>query len=92
MTNTIIIPTEERDIIQRADIECSARMNLISFIMRSNDMDLDNQRFKDYQNEYTEYFLAFEKVKRDLENKYLAGKTYSSWSLDYASSVLTYES
>lgn len=91
MENVIVISEEDRDFVQRADIECSARMNLISFIIRSGTLDLDNQRFKDYQNEYTEYFMAFEKAKKDLEKKYLAGKTYSSWSLDYSSCQLTYE-
>ena len=90
MENIIIISEEDRNTVQRADIECSARMHLISFIMQSN-VNLDNQRFKDYQNEYIIYFEAFEKAKKDLEMKYLMGKTYSSWFLNYSTCELKYD-
>ena len=89
--NIIIVSEEDRNNVQRADIECSARMNLISYIMRNNAVDVDNVRFKAYQDDYTEHFFAFEQAKGILEKKYLAGKQYSSWRLDYNTCELIYE-
>lgn len=90
MQNTIIVTEEDRDVLQRADIECAARMNLISFMIK-NDIGITNARFQEYQDDYTQFFFAFENAKKDMENKYLAGKTYTSWSLDYNTCQLTYE-
>lgn len=90
MSKIIIVDELDRDMVQRTDVECSARMNLISYLIK-NDIGLENARFQEYQNDYTESFRAFEMAKKDLETKYLSGKTYSSWSLDYATCELRYE-
>ena len=90
MENIIIVTEIGRDILQRADLECSARMNLISFLMK-NDIGITNARFQEYQDDYTKSFFVFENAKKDMENKYLAGKIYTSWSLDYNTCKLTYE-
>lgn len=88
--NVIIIDESERNFIQKADVECSARMNLISFLMKNN-IGLDNERFIEYQEDYVKYFQVFETAKRDLERKYLAGKNPTFWNLDYNTCELTYE-
>lgn len=88
--NVIMVSETDRNILQKADVECSARMNLISFMIQNN-VDVNNQRFKDYQDDYSKCFFAFETEKRNLENKYLNGKNATSWNLDYNSCELTYE-
>lgn len=45
--NIIIVTEDERNAIQKADFECSARMNLILFLMK-NDIGLNNDRFIEY--------------------------------------------
>lgn len=88
--NIIMVSEEDRNMVQRADIEMSSRMNLISFMMSRN-MDMDGEKFKRYEQEYQDKFLEFEKAKTYLSNKYLNGINAVSWSLDYESCELTYE-
>lgn len=90
MSKIIIVDEIDRDAVQRADVECSARMNLISYLIK-NDIGLENARFQEYQAGYTESFRDFELAKKNLETKYLSGKNVSSWSLDYATCELRYE-
>lgn len=90
MKNIIMISEEDRNDVQRADVECSARMNLISFLMK-NDIGLNNERFIAYQDDYIKHFETFEKAKSNLEKKYLAGKGAISWNLDYSTCELSYE-
>ena len=90
MSKIIIVDEFDRDTVQRADVECSARMNLITYLIK-NDIGLDNARFQEYQNDYTKSFETFEMAKKNLETKYLSGKNVSSWSLDYATCELSYE-
>lgn len=83
----IIISAEDRDTIQRLDIEMSSRQNLIAFML-SNGMNTDTEQFKKYQSEYNYFFIEFDKAKREIvENKYIAkefGNTENlTWSLDY---------
>lgn len=90
MANIIHVTEEDRDILQRADVECSSRMNLIAFMIQNN-MSIDNDRFKAYQEDYNKYFFAFENAKKAMETKYLAGIKATSWSLDYGTCELSYE-
>lgn len=87
MKKTIIISIEDRDYIQRLDIEMSARQNIISFML-SNNMNTDTEQFKNYQREYNEYFLQFDKAKNDIiVNNYIIKEfpNYNNlnWTLDY---------
>ena len=90
MANIIIVDEYDRDLVQRADVEASSLMNLITFMV-AHDIDISNERFKQYEKKYQEAFLAFEKAKSDLENKYLKDKGAKSWNLSYADCELTYE-
>lgn len=90
MKNVIIVSEEDRNIVQRADVECSSRMNLISFLIQNN-VDINNERFKAYQDDYSNYFFAFEQEKTKLAEKYLNGLSYTSWNLNYNTCELTYE-
>lgn len=93
MEKKIIISIEDRDYIQRLDIEMSARQNIISFML-SNGMNTDTEQFKNYQNEYNYYFTEFDKAKTNIiEKKYIANefKNYTNlnWNLDYSNRELT---
>ena len=89
MEKKIIISEEDRDFIQRLDIEMSARQNIISFMLSSG-MNTDTEQFKNYQNEYNEYFLQFDKAKREIvEKKYIEKEAKNlvglPWVLNYSS-------
>ncbi len=87
--NIIIIDANDRDIVQKADIEMNSRMNLISFMISRN-MDI-GERFKQYEDEYQKSFLAFEAAKTNIANKYLKDFGAITWSLNYENCELTYE-
>lgn len=87
--NAIIVSEEDRDMLQRADITCSAHRDVITFIL-GNDVKVSDERFKQYQTEYEVKFAAFEQAKQDLQNKYLNGIPAKSWNLEYATCELTY--
>lgn len=88
--NVIIVSYEDRDMVQRADIEMSSRMNLIGFMISRN-MDTTGEQFKKYEDEYRAAFLAFEAAKEHISNTYLNGIQATNWNLDYESCELTYE-
>lgn len=85
----IIIDSIDRDMVQKADIEMSSKMNLISFIISRN-MDIDTERFRQYEKEYQEAFFAFEAAKEAIVKKYL-NNVNANWTLDYATATLSYE-
>lgn len=87
--NVIIVTEEDRNIVQSADIACSAHRDIITFIL-SNNIDIPAERFQAYQAEYEKKFSAFEQAKEDLQQKYLAGIPAINWNLEYATCELTY--
>lgn len=88
--NVIIISEQDRNIVQRADIEAASLMNLITFMI-NHDVNVTNERFADYERRYRDAFVAFEKAKGDLEKKYLINLGAKSWNLNYESCELSYE-
>lgn len=90
MKNIIIIDEIDRDRIQKADIEASSLMNLITFMVNHN-VDISNERFLQYEQKYQKAFLAFENEKFNLEKKYLTDVGAKSWNLSYETRELTYE-
>lgn len=88
--NVVIVTAEDRDRVQKADIEMSSRMNLISFMI-SHNMDTSGDQFKKYEAEYKAAFLDFEAAKEHIARIYLNGKNATIWNLDYESCELTYE-
>ena len=89
MANIIKVSKEDRDIVQRANVESSSLANLISFMI-TNQVDINNERFLEYEKRYQEAYQNFEKEKFNIERKYLSNVTYSSWVLDYDSCEITY--
>lgn len=87
---TITVPEEIKNVTQRADIECSARRDIITYIMEKN-LAVPAERFAEYQKEYDDKFLAFEQAKSRIEREYVrkAVENPVSWSLDYHTNVVT---
>lgn len=90
MKNVIIISEEDRDNIQRAHAEAESRMNIITYILQGN-IDVDKNRFDEYQNDYSEKYLSFEAEKVKIEEKYLKNLSYNTWNLNYYTCELIYE-
>lgn len=87
---TITVPEEIKNATQRADVECSARRDIITYIMEKN-LAVPAERFAEYQKEYDDKFLAFEQAKSRIEKEYVrkAVDNPVSWSLDYNTNVVT---
>lgn len=87
---TITVPEEVKNATQRADIECSARRDIITHIMEKN-IAVPAERFAEYQKEYDDKFFAFEQAKNRIEREYVrkAVDNPVSWSLDYHTNVVT---
>ena len=88
--NIIIVSEEDRNVVQRADIEAASLMNLITFMI-NHDVNITNERFTEYERRYQDAFVAFEKAKANLEKKYLINLGAKSWNLNYESCELSYE-
>lgn len=89
MANIIRVSEDDRNTVQRANVEMSSLANLIAFII-SNNMDITNERFQEYEKKYQDAYLTFEKEKANIEKKYLKGLNFTTWSLDYESCEITY--
>lgn len=89
MENIIRVTEEDRNAVQRANVESASLANLISFMIASN-MDLSNERFQEYERKYQAAYAEFEAEKAKIEKKYLKGVKFSSWTLDYESCEITY--
>lgn len=89
---TITIPEEVRDEVQRYDMERSSRRDIIAYILSNNDISISDERFSAYQKEYDEKFMAFEKIKNDIEKQYIqpaANNKAINWSLNYQDCIAT---
>ena len=88
--NKIIIDEEDRNLIQRFDIEQAARKNLISFLLKEN---INNEeKLTQFQNEYIQCFNNFEQAKMQVQQKYLDNQNiqYANWHLNYSTCELEY--
>lgn len=87
---TITVPEEIKNATQRADIECSARRDIITYIMEKN-IAVPAERFAEYQKDYDDKYFAFEQAKSRIEREYVrkAVENPVSWSLDYHTNIVT---
>lgn len=87
---TITVPEEIKNATQRADVECSARRDIITYIMEKN-LAVPAERFAEYQKDYDDKYFAFEQAKSKIEKEYVrkAVENPVSWSLDYHTNVVT---
>ena len=87
---TVTVPDEVRIATQRADIECSARRDIITHILEKN-IAIPAECFEAYQKEYDDKFFAFEQAKQKIEKEYVRPAVANpvSWSLDYNTNVVS---
>lgn len=86
----VTVPEEVKLEVQRADLECAARRDIITYIMEKN-MAIPFDRMQAYQKEYNDKFFAFEQAKSRIEKEYVRPVVANpiSWSLDYNTNVIT---
>ena len=92
MTYQINIPEEVSLLVQRADIEQTSRRNVLAYVLRFDDIDISNERFKQYQKDYEEKLFIFETTKTELVKNYIEPKIKNkkyNWSLDYNTYTIT---
>lgn len=90
---TVEVPVDEVEKVQRADIEQSARREIIVSCIDRGIGD-HNPTFVKYQNEYNMWFTEFMRLKREIEVKYVESKNAPnlvarSWNLNYETHILT---
>lgn len=85
-TITITIPEELRNRVQRADIERSARRDIIIYLMQHPEVEISEERRLAYQKEYDDKFFEFEQAKSIIEKEYvqpIINNKTANWTLDY---------
>lgn len=92
-TKVITVPQETCDMVQRADIEQASRREiLVSCIERGTSTEAP--AFKQYQNEFNDWFVKFMDAKLKVEEEYVTPlntpeQTAKSWTLNYNTRELT---
>ena len=89
-TITIEVPEDVKNTTQRADIECSARRDIITYILEKN-IAVPAERMAAYQKDYDDKYFAFEQAKSNIESNYVrkAVSNPINWSLDYHTNIVT---
>ena len=93
MIKTITIPEELRNRIQRANVERDSRRDILLYIMQNN-LNIPEERIKQYQKEYDEKYFEFEKIKGIIEKEFVmpaTNNTALNWSLNYDNCLVTIE-
>lgn len=93
MIKTITIPEELRNRIQRANVERDSRRDILLYIMQNN-LNIPEERIKQYQKEYDEKYFEFEQAKVTIEKEYVQPATNNqalNWSLNYDDCIVTIE-
>lgn len=92
-TKIITVSDGDRDRVQRADIERSARRDIIIYLMEQGDnIQISPERRAEYQKEYDEKYFEFEQAKAYIEREYVMPAVNNkavNWSLDYATCEVT---
>lgn len=91
-TITVTVPEYVRDEVQRYDVERSARRDIIAYILSNDTINIPPERMAEYQKEYDEKFMLFEKAKSKIESEYVkpnAGEKALNWTLDYNTCIVT---
>ena len=92
MEKIITIPEERTIEVQKADVERSARRDIIVYLMEHPEINVDENRRSEYQKEYDEKYLAFEQAKSRIERDFVIPTTEgkaSNWTLDYSTNEIT---
>ena len=98
-TNTIRVPDEYRDLIQRLHLEWYQKDRVVRGYLEDHQFDedpepfLNSAIFKSYEDRTAKALLAYETAKEDLEKRYVPdsykNKNYK-WELDYSTCELTF--
>ena len=94
MIKEIEIPKSVTNMIWRLDTDRIGYRNVLSYILTNPDLNIKNEKFNKYQEEYLNVNYAFEIAKIELIKKYIIDmniKNIDNWNLDYATSTLYYE-
>lgn len=87
----VVIDIKESEELERLNYCVEARANLLTRLLQgviapsNKDVIIDK-----YMEEYEEYFIKYEKTKRELERKYKPENTIS-WNLDFDTHIVTFE-
>ena len=87
---TVTIPEEVTTMVQRADIECASRREIITYILENN-LNVSMERFAAYQKDYDDKYFKFQQMKAKIEKDYVRTNVENpvSWSLNYNTNVVT---
>ena len=91
-TITVIVSEEDRNTVQRADIERSSRRDILIYLMQHPEVEISEEQKQAYQKEYDEKYFAFEQAKSMIDKKYVIPNVKDNglnWNLDYSSCKLT---
>ena len=89
-TIEIEIPEEVRNYVQRCDIECSSRRDIIIQIL-THDYNITEERITQCWKDYEDKYYIFEKAKEDIAEKYILTNVENpiNWNLDYTTCIIT---
>lgn len=92
MIKKIILSVDGKTVndIQRLNLEVESRRDIIAFMISSG-MNVDNEVFLRYQNDYQSFYRDFETAKLIFEKSFVKAQypTATSWSLDYQTNEVT---
>lgn len=81
--------------LEKLTIQVQGRQNLLTFMINNNMFPSHN--FDLYQEEYLNYYMQYERKKREFQKKYIdsileerqINPTAASWNIDFATGVTT---
>lgn len=93
-TIKINIPNDIKNLIQKFDIEAQSRKEIIEYVLLNN-IDITNERFAQYQQDYDKRLYEFNVAKQELAKTYVLPEVKEidkyNWRLDYTTSILAIE-
>ena len=90
-TIEIPIPEELVNVVLEYHIESESRKNIILTLLRDQRINLDNERFQKYQEEYEGKNFVFEALKKSITECYvkpIVQNEDASWILNYSDNIL----
>lgn len=80
--------------LQRLCAEVDSKKELLAFMIDKG-FKLDNERFKEYQDQYREDFFAYEQAKKEFQKNYLEAEfgkeNLVRWNLDFDTNICDVE-
>ena len=77
------VSQEDSDFLESLQFEVNSYQSLLEFMI-SGGINIDNDNFRKYHNEYIAKHTAYETAKREVSSKYLGEwQDKSEWSLNF---------